>query len=469
MVIVYKVTQQLAACFLISLCLQSCGGISNSPSSTQQEATHNMQAAIEQLADTQLVSKEGHLVSFFCDQADHLQAEIEETLSIDSSRTHTLPVYIQADIPCNTFKSQIVYLNLPYKDQKGYVYLGSTALKRGSNSGSSKGKEKLKEGDDQIEEVEEKGDNKQGPTSYTKGEEEKTQTEFVECNYTDSKRFQLQPANYELMTKYLQKMAIKGDQRAIHLIQEFNEANLIGESCLLEEGVEKEQDNEASLSGRASEVWNKILHYIPYHREKPAINTNPFHSKFETDKKLFKAIIENNITRASELITSGTNIYIKNKYGDTPLNIALNKGHLEIVRLLLEKGAYVNLKDKDGYTPLHVASINGQAQMVALLIEKRANVNAKCTDNMTPLHIAISNTQEEIVKLLLKAGAAVNATCNDGWTALHSAACDGHLKLITLLLEHGADIDAINSDGIIPRQIFAKNNCKDLFELIYKK
>jgi ankyrin repeat protein len=462
--IIYKFNQQLAACFLISLCLQSCKSISNSAPSIQQEATYSMQAAIEELADTQLISKEEHLVNSFCEQAGHLQAAIEKNLPI----THTLPVYIEVGLPCDTVsKNEIFPVSLPYKGQKGYVCLDSIAVKGGSNSGNSKGKEKLEDGENQTEEVEGKGDMEQGSTSYIKDKEEEIQEELVDCNYADSKKYQLQPENYELMTRYLQKMAIKGDERAIHLIQEFNEANLIGERCLLEERAEKEQGNEASLIGRTSEVWNKVLHYIAYHREKPAIHASRFHSKFKTDKKLFRAITENNITRVSELIASGTDLYIKNKYGDTPLNIALANGHLEIGKLLLETGAYyVNLKDKDGYTPLHMASINGQSQMVALLIEKGANVNAKCTDNVSPLHIAISNAQEEIVKLLLKAGADVNGTCNDGWTALHSAACDGHLKLITLLLEHGADINAINSAGVTPRQIFAKNNYRDLFDLI---
>ncbi|MHB9147115.1 MAG: ankyrin repeat domain-containing protein [Candidatus Amoebophilus sp.] len=465
---IYKPNQQLAACILlISLCLQSCGTTAHSPLAIQQ---NSMQAAIEQLADKQLVSKEGHLVKFFCGETGHLQARIKEKLPIGFSKARTLPVSIQADIPFDTvFRNEIVHVSLPYKGKEGYVYLGSTAVKGGSNSGSSKGKEKLKDEENQIEELEEKGDIKQGSTSYIKSREDGIQPELVDCNYLDSKKFQLQPENYKLMTKYLQKLAMKGDERAINLIQEFNEANLIGGSHLLEECAEKEQGNESSLIGRASGVWNRIIHYISYHTEKPAIHTNPFHSKFKTDKKLFRAITENNITRASELIALGTTIYIRNKYGDTPLNIALSKGHLEIARLLLDKGADVNEEDKDGNTPLHVASINGQTQLVKLLIEKGANVNAKCVDNMSPLHIAISSFQEEIVKLLLKAGADVNATCNDGWTALHSAACDGHLKLMTLLLEHGADINAINNEGVTPRQIFAKNNCIDLFDLIDKK
>jgi ankyrin repeat protein len=473
--VIYKSKQQLSAWFLlISLSLQSCAGITNNPLSVQQNSG-NMQAAIEQLADNQLISKEGHLISFFCDQAGHLQAEIEKDLQIGFSNTLTLPVYIETGIPFDTvFRNEIVHVNLPYKGQEGYVYLGSTALKGGSNSGSSKGKEKLKDDEyeeGQIEEEKEQKNKKQGSTSYIKDKEDEISAELVDSNHIYSKKYHLQPENYERMIRYLQKIASKGDKRAINLIKEFNEANLIGEIYLLEESIDKEQDdeNESKLIRRAAEVWNKIVQYISYSREKPAMNANPFHSKFKINNKLYKAIIQDNVTEVNELLALGANIYIRNKYGDTPLNIALANGHLEIVKLLLEKGAYVNLKDKDGNTPLHVASINGQVQMVKLLIEKGADVNVKCTDNMAPLHIAISSVQEEIVKLLLKAGADVNATCNDGWTALHSAACDGHLQLMILLIEHGADIYAINSDGTTPMQIFAKNNCGDLFDLVEKK
>ena len=87
--------------------------------------------------------------------------------------------------------------------------------------------------------------------------------------------------------------------------------------------------------------------------------------------------------------------FLNVKYGTTPLWIASQKGHEQIVELLLEKGADVDLPDqvillivsfsffffqflifllffniKDGTTPLWIASQKGYEQIVQILLEK---------------------------------------------------------------------------------------------------
>jgi ankyrin repeat protein len=46
--------------------------------------------------------------------------------------------------------------------------------------------------------------------------------------------------------------------------------------------------------------------------------------------------------------------------GRTPLNNAADKGHVEVVRLLLEAGADISIVDFDGRTPLNNAADQGQ-------------------------------------------------------------------------------------------------------------
>ena len=70
------------------------------------------------------------------------------------------------------------------------------------------------------------------------------------------------------------------------------------------------------------------------------------------------------------LIKMGADINQSGKqHGGTPLWIASEKGHLEIVRLLIESGGSVNQPHKTGATPLHVASQEGHLEIVKLLIE----------------------------------------------------------------------------------------------------
>ena len=100
-------------------------------------------------------------------------------------------------------------------------------------------------------------------------------------------------------------------------------------------------------------------------------------------------------------------INIADLLGNTPLMYASEKGHTEIVRLLLQRGAGVNAKTKfDGYkTALSKASEKGHTEIVRMLIEKGADVNIKSNDGNTALQYAIKQGHTEIEQLLIHHGA----------------------------------------------------------------
>jgi ankyrin repeat protein len=57
---------------------------------------------------------------------------------------------------------------------------------------------------------------------------------------------------------------------------------------------------------------------------------------------------------------------------ETPLYRALDHGRIDIVRLFLEHGASVEVKNGAGKTPLDVAEQKGHYEIVKLLSEHRA-------------------------------------------------------------------------------------------------
>ena len=73
--------------------------------------------------------------------------------------------------------------------------------------------------------------------------------------------------------------------------------------------------------------------------------------------------------------------------------------------MLLSSGANPNARDEDGATPLHLAVDRGSLDIVVLLIDFGSNVNVADEDGTTPLYISIEEGFESIEKCLRVNGA----------------------------------------------------------------
>ncbi|CAC5425786.1 unnamed protein product [Mytilus coruscus] len=85
-----------------------------------------------------------------------------------------------------------------------------------------------------------------------------------------------------------------------------------------------------------------------------------------------------------------------------------DKGHTDIVKLLLEKNPNVDLCSKDGFTPLISSCINNHTSIVQLLIKHKPNINAQTYDGGNALYFSAFKGNLEITQLLLEN----NADCN---------------------------------------------------------
>ena len=130
------------------------------------------------------------------------------------------------------------------------------------------------------------------------------------------------------------------------------------------------------------------------------------------------AIMANNERVLRMLIRAGCSINEPAKSeenGDiTPLYIAVDNKHIQMVKLLLELGADPDQELKDGFTVLHTSAEQGLLDIVKVLIDHgcAADKTAKFGDLslVTPLHLAVMNKFPEVVKILAKAGANLNAS-----------------------------------------------------------
>ena len=86
--------------------------------------------------------------------------------------------------------------------------------------------------------------------------------------------------------------------------------------------------------------------------------------------------------------------------GATPLILASQAGHLEVVRLLCEAGADKDRADNSGDTVLMYASSSGHLEVVRLLCEAGADKDKANQDGDTALLYASSMGHLEVVRLL---------------------------------------------------------------------
>jgi len=94
--------------------------------------------------------------------------------------------------------------------------------------------------------------------------------------------------------------------------------------------------------------------------------------------------------------------------GATPLFMASQEGHADVVKLLLAAGSDISKGISSGVTPLMVASEGGHVDIVQVFLDAKAdlsltiNVNGK---DYTALSLAKSHGHDDVVALLKKYGA----------------------------------------------------------------
>ena len=88
---------------------------------------------------------------------------------------------------------------------------------------------------------------------------------------------------------------------------------------------------------------------------------------------LEEVVYKNDLELFNAMLEDGMDVNMQNKYGWTPLHIAIRRDRREMVEKLLEKGADINKVDGVGWTPLMEAIMDDKPELCEYLVNKGAD------------------------------------------------------------------------------------------------
>ncbi|XP_053549918.1 acyl-CoA-binding domain-containing protein 6 [Bombina bombina] len=119
----------------------------------------------------------------------------------------------------------------------------------------------------------------------------------------------------------------------------------------------------------------------------------------DEDKNIFDYCRENDITRVSGALASGSiDVNIADEEGRSILHWACDRGHTELVSVLICHNAHVNMQDSEGQTPLHYASACEFPDIVGLLLDHGADPSLVDNDGFQPHEATDSKQIREMLK-----------------------------------------------------------------------
>uniref|UniRef100_A0A0D2Y576 Nephrocystin 3-like N-terminal domain-containing protein n=1 Tax=Fusarium oxysporum (strain Fo5176) TaxID=660025 RepID=A0A0D2Y576_FUSOF len=139
------------------------------------------------------------------------------------------------------------------------------------------------------------------------------------------------------------------------------------------------------------------------------------------------------------LLAAGAAVECPVKGMSSPLHIAVAAQNLLGCELLLDAGCQVNAEDRDGSTALSIAADLNDLDIVECLVSHGADPSKP--DYETPLHIAVDWGNLEMVEIILSSRffIDIDAKGEKEYTALGIAATTGRSDIVSMLLDHGAD------------------------------
>lgn len=151
------------------------------------------------------------------------------------------------------------------------------------------------------------------------------------------------------------------------------------------------------------------------------IATPPAAAQFQSDGyKFLKAVDDRDGDAVTEMLNEpGTQVVNTRDIttGDTGLHIVVARRDLTWTKFLLQRGADPNIRNRKGQTPLQLATTLNLVDVVEELVKRGAQVNVSDQTGETPLISAVHQRSIPLVRRLLAQGADPDENDNSGRSA----------------------------------------------------
>lgn len=249
---------------------------------------------------------------------------------------------------------------------------------------------------------------------------------------------------------------ISGKTALIDSIQSGNEEMI---SLLLQNGANpqiQEMNGRNAYHEAALTANTKVIELIrnaggnPLSRD--SFGDSPFSLVLKFDESVIKAVL-------------GSNIYIVDSDGNTPVHIAVEKNVTPAtLTMLIDMGFPVSQRNGKGMTPLYNAVSKNQKKLALTLLERGADPFIATINGDSALTNAFKNGNIEILDAIVKYNARKTDTKGD--SILHYASRIANVQQVKHLLESGLERNVKNLSGETPYAMALRWNRKDIAELL---
>lgn len=179
------------------------------------------------------------------------------------------------------------------------------------------------------------------------------------------------------------------------------------------------------------------------------------------------AVIEEDYQTSRLLLAHGASVGLKDRDGNSLFTVAvLETANPLIAKLLLKYDVDIDERNRFGDSAMHLAAERGRAVSAKILIDHGIDINATDAHGRTALQLAARGSAEEVVQMLIASGADVDAIDIHGLNALSYTALWGTIETFQLLVRKATDINSHSRAGETPLSIAASRGEEAFVKLL---